>query len=70
MALHLEIKATYRQGVEENSREEKDEELKKRKRNWEKLRCVWEKNEEREGLKESDKGARKTGWEIRKVEVI
>lgn len=56
--------------MEENSREEKDEGLKKRKRNWEKLRCVWEKNEEREGLKERDKGARKTGWEIRKVEVI
>lgn len=33
VALHLGIKATYRQGVEENSSE--DEGLKK----WEKLRC-------------------------------
>lgn len=42
---------------------------KKKKKLGEVEMCVGE-NEEREGLKERDKGARKTGWEIRKVEVI
>lgn len=47
MALHLEIKATYRQGVEENSREEKDEGLKKQKKKLGEVEmCVGEKRRE------------------------
>lgn len=70
MALHLGIKATYRQGVEENSGEGKDEGLKKKKKkNVEKLRCGdvcsqegrGGENEEKEGLEERDKGAKKDG---------
>lgn len=74
MALHLGIKDTYRQGVEDNSREERMRDLKKKMGEVEMQRCVLtggreRKKEEREGLKKRDKSAKK-GWEIRKVEVI